>query len=53
MSEPTFEGGCPCGAVRYRATAPQLRSGMYHFARTVPGLQATRWFAKCAVVVTG
>ena len=30
MSEPVFEGGCLCGAVRYRATGVPYKSGICH-----------------------
>ena len=32
MAEAVFEGGCLCGAVRYRATAPPLRCVICHCA---------------------
>ncbi|MEE8456169.1 MAG: GFA family protein, partial [Limibaculum sp.] len=32
MSETVFEGGCLCGAVRYRATARPLRCVICHCA---------------------
>ncbi len=32
MSEPVFEGGCLCGAVRYRATGSPLRCVICHCA---------------------
>jgi hypothetical protein len=33
MSESVFEGGCLCGAVRYRATTPPLRCVICHCAQ--------------------
>lgn len=32
MSEPSFEGGCLCGAIRYRANAAPLRCVICHCA---------------------
>ncbi len=32
MTEPVIEGGCLCGAVRYRATEPALRCVLCHCA---------------------
>jgi hypothetical protein len=53
----TYEGGCACGAVRFRATGSPLRVGMCHCmtCRRVHGSAFGSYaiFERDAVVVTG
>jgi hypothetical protein len=45
MTEPSFEGGCQCGAIRYRTTGDPLLAAICHCAmcRRANGAPAVAW----------